>query len=94
MELVYFVLVCFGLTQIIVDSKILAPIRPSFSLFHCSMCMGFWVGMILALGSGFVSIWNYNGLEVFLMGTLGSGSSYMLSLLTKWLSSGKECPLK
>ena len=83
MELVYFIFVCYGLTQILVDGKILEPIRPDFKLFHCTMCMGFWVGMILALCSDHLSLWNYSGLEIFLMGTLGSGTSYLLSLITK-----------
>ena len=83
MDLIFFVLVCYGLTQIIVDGKILEPVRPKYMLFHCSMCMGFWVGMALAFLSDYTNLWNFQKLDIFLMGTLGSGTTFFLTMLVK-----------
>ena len=51
LELFWFCLAAYGLTQIVVYSKVFEPIRPKFGwwgdLFHCPMCVGFWVGVFL-----------------------------------------------
>ena len=51
MDLVYFILAAYGMTFIIVYGKIFEDIRPNKdytkkwnTLFHCPLCMGFWVG--------------------------------------------------
>jgi len=56
MQLVYFSLVCAGLTQILVYGKIFDKIRPTQGwmgeLLSCPMCTGFWSGLFLGcLGS-------------------------------------------
>jgi hypothetical protein len=52
MSTILLILGCYGITMLIVQSKIMEPLRLSFtddSLFHymlnCMMCMGFWVGL-------------------------------------------------
>jgi len=56
-ELVLFILVCYGATNIIVYGSLFEKLRnffvkinPSFigKLFTCSVCMGFWVGVCVA----------------------------------------------
>tara|TARA_R100001480_G_scaffold154167_1_gene158736 strand:+ start:6602 stop:6910 length:309 start_codon:yes stop_codon:yes gene_type:complete len=46
------ILACYGMTTIIVTSKLMLPLRDSlkrFSFLHklvnCMLCMGFWVGV-------------------------------------------------
>ena len=56
LDLLLFCLVVFGTVNIITVSKIGAPWRKKASeintklgdLFHCPMCMGFWVGLVLS----------------------------------------------
>ena len=54
MDLLYFVLASYGLTFILVYGKIFEDIRPEKdytkkwnTLFHCPLCVGFWVGAFL-----------------------------------------------
>ena len=83
MELLYFVLCAYGLTQIITYSKILEPIRPDYYFFHCPMCMGFWVGVLLMFLNPFTELFIFD-VSVFnavLLGSLSSGTSYALCAL-------------
>ena len=45
-----FILACYGMTTILVYGKIFNPVRPKTGffgdLFKCTLCTGFWVGMI------------------------------------------------
>jgi hypothetical protein len=53
--LTYFVFICYGITSIVVQSKLFKPLREiiktksSFfgSLLNCMMCFGFWVGLFV-----------------------------------------------
>lgn len=52
--MIWFILAAYGLTQILVYSKIFESIRPRRDQYgligymaNCAMCMGFWVGMFL-----------------------------------------------
>ena len=63
MELLYFVLASYGLTFILVYGKIFEDLRPpkNYSkkwntLFHCPLCIGFWVGCLLFLINGFLLV--------------------------------------
>lgn len=94
MDIVLILLACFGLTTILVDSKIMDSFREwagqvEFfkSLLACAMCTGFWVGLyfsimlffLLTLGNIGVSLWILKG--VFYLLTLpfaSSGVSWML----------------
>jgi len=90
MELLYFILVCYGMTQIIVYGSIFDKVRPNpeflrgfGKLFHCPLCMGFHVGWVVFLMfwcSG-VQMWNNIYLGCFLCGCLSSGTTYILSML-------------
>ncbi len=75
-----FVLVCYGLTQILVYGHIFDAIRPKWKFFHCPMCIGFWNGLAVFLGFWFCGIYLFPHVIVgsFLYGCLSSGTSYAL----------------
>lgn len=90
MELLYFILICYGLTQIICYGKIFDGLRPSREsfyglglLFHCSMCMGFHVGYTVYLLSYFGELFTFKFgfIDMFFMACLSSGTSYILDKL-------------
>ena len=87
MELIYFILCAFGLTQILVYGAIFDGIRPKNGklgeLLNCPMCMGFWVGVYLWSINGLTELFNfdYNFINLLLLGFLSSGSSYILSMI-------------
>ena len=90
MELIWFCLAAYGLTQIIVYGKIFDSIRPTKDLtkmwtvlFHCPMCMGFWVGLFLFFVNGFTELFtfDYNIVNMLICGCVSSGTSYILSVL-------------
>ena len=85
MDLIYFVLCAYGLTQILIYSHIFDKIRPDKKFFKCSMCMGFWVGVLLYLINGFTEIFSfeYNFINPILLGCLSSGTSYMLGMIIR-----------
>lgn len=84
MNLLTFILIAYGLTQILCYGKILENIRPKEGklgeLFSCSMCTGFWVGVFLAILDPFTGLFNLAEalFDPFLMGFLSSGTSYIL----------------
>jgi len=91
-ELLYFTLIAYGLTQILVysDLPLLKRLRPSKAraggygkVFHCPMCMGFHVGWFLMLLSPFTELFNFDitVTNFFLLGWLSSGTSYVLSMV-------------
>jgi hypothetical protein len=87
MWLLYFVLVCFGLTNILVYGSIFNCIRPKQGLwgelFKCPMCMGFHVGYVIALLMNLSSMFNIstNIVDTFLLACLSSGTSYVFCSL-------------
>jgi len=92
MELLYFVLACYGLTFILVYGKIFESIRPKKNpekmwtlLFHCPLCMGFWVGCILFLINGGTELFtfDYTITNFFICGFISAGTSYALSMIVK-----------
>jgi hypothetical protein len=83
LELFYFILSCYGLTQILTFSKIFEKLRPTHYFFHCPMCVGFWSGVLLLFLNPFTELFTFdvslvNGL---LLGSLSSGTSYALCML-------------
>jgi len=83
-------LAAYGLTQILVYGKIFDSIRPTKDLtkmwtvlFHCPMCMGFWVGLFLFSINGFTELFtfDYNIVNMLICGCVSSGTSYILSVL-------------
>ena len=83
MGLVYFILICFGITQILCYGTIFDSIRPKHQFFHCPMCIGFWVGLFVwALGPYTeLFILDRSFMTGFFMACLSSGTSYMLNML-------------
>ena len=84
MDLVYFALAAYGLTQILVYGKIFQDIRLSKEkfkgFFHCPMCVGFWSGSFLFGINGFTELFtfDYNLANFFILSWLSSGTSYLL----------------
>jgi len=83
MDLIYFALVCAGMTQILCFGAIFDPIRPKYHFFHCPMCIGFWVGAFVWSLSPYTELFtfDYGFITGFLLGCLSSGTSYMLNML-------------
>ncbi len=98
MELIYFVLASFGLTQILAYGTILDSIRPTKGklgeLFKCSMCLGFHSGWVM-----FLLFWN-SGVFLFpniiigaaVMSFISSGTSYVLDKVVS--DNGVEISIK
>ena len=90
MQLLWFMLAAFGLTQILVYGKIFDKYRPTKEdykgwgeIFHCPMCMGFWVGVFLFIVNGFTELFtfDYNLINAFICGSVSSGTSYTMNML-------------
>ena len=83
MDLVYFILCAFGLTNILVYGSIFHKIRPKQQFFHCPMCIGFWVGVFLLVTNQFTELFMFEHTlyNAFVLGCLSSGTSYMLSMM-------------
>jgi len=82
-ELLYFILCSFGLTQILVYGSVFDSIRPKHHFFHCTMCIGFWVGAFLWSINDLTELFNfdYKIINMLLLGCLSSGSSYVLNTI-------------
>ena len=87
LELFWFCLAAYGLTQIVVYSKVFEPIRPKFGwwgdLFHCPMCVGFWVGVFL-FGVNYnteLFTFEYTVANFLVCGCVSSAVSYVLSMV-------------
>jgi len=83
LALIPFILICYGATTIICFGKVFDAIRPKSHLFHCPLCMGFWVGFIMhfLFAALSMALMPSGLLAAFLMGLLSAGTSYVLSAL-------------
>lgn len=90
MDLLYFVLTAYGLTQILIFGSIFNKIRPSKdwlggfgNLFYCPLCMGFWSGAFLFGINGHTELFTfeYNLANALILGWLSSGTCYLMSVL-------------
>ena len=83
MELLYFILCAYGLTQILAYGSVFDKIRPKHRFFHCPMCMGFWIGVFLVGINRYTELFTFdnNIINYFLLGCLSSGTSYVLCTL-------------
>jgi len=73
------VLTAYGITNVLSESKILAPYRNKLKgklleMVKCYMCLGFWVGMALGW------FWRSPTDIIILDGFLGSSVCWLLSL--------------
>lgn len=83
MNLLIFILCSYGLTSILIYSKIFERIRPKHYFFRCPQCVGFWVSCFIWLISSQTTlfIFDYNLITGFLLSCLGSGTSYVLCMI-------------
>ena len=80
--MIWFILACYGLTQVLVYGSIFNSIRPEHHFFHCPMCMGFWAGVLVCLISPWTELFTFetNLVNLLLCGWLSSGTSYALCM--------------
>jgi len=89
MGLLNFILCAYGMTFILIYGSIFNPIRPAKGklgeLFHCPLCIGFWVGCFLFLINGGTELFTfeYTITNLFICGWLSAGTSYFLSMIVK-----------
>ena len=90
MDLIYFILTAYGLTQILIFGSIFNKVRPTKKwlngfgkLFHCPMCMGFHVGWFLLMISPYTELFSFdiNVVNFLLLGCLSSATSYVLNMV-------------
>jgi hypothetical protein len=87
MSFIWFCIVSYGLTQLLVYAKILERIRPTDGflgdLLSCPMCTGFWVGIFLWCVSGYTTLFNFDSslITALLLGFAGSASGYVPNVL-------------
>ena len=83
MTFIWFCLVSYGLTQILVYGKIFDPIRPKSGklgqLLDCPMCTGFWVGLFLWSVKDYTQLFTFDNSFVtgLLLGFAGSAAAYV-----------------
>ena len=83
MTFIWFCLVSYGLTQILVYGKIFDPIRPKSGklgqLLECPMCTGFWVGLFLWFVKDYTQLFTFDNSVVtgLLLGFAGSAAAYI-----------------
>ena len=82
-ELLFFILCAYGMTQILVYGTLFDNFRPSHKFFHCPMCIGFWAGVFLLLLNPFTELFTceVSAANAFLLGCMSSGTSYALCML-------------
>jgi len=87
-----FLLTAYGMTFIIVYGKIFEDIRPKKdyskkwnTLWNCPLCLSFHVGWFLTLLSPHTELWSFDVtfINMFLLGCLSAGTSYLLSMVIK-----------
>ncbi len=87
MGLFYFLLSCHGLTQILVYGKVFDKIRPTQGwmgqLLSCTMCTGFWVGLLLWSINTHTTLFSFdnNYTTGILLGFIASAVSYTADIL-------------
>ena len=89
-NLLWFTIAAYGMTQILVYGSIFNKIRPSKNwlhgfgeLFHCPMCMGFWVGAFLCGINRGTQLFTFEPslINCFILGCVSSGTSYILNVM-------------
>lgn len=100
MEILIFILISYGITNIIVFGTIFDPLREFLmklnpgilgSLVTCMMCSSFWVGVVLSLFvvSPIGSIFSVSGLLLyFLTGCFTSGSVWLIHTIQEFFERG------
>ena len=83
MTFIWFCLISYGLTQILVYGKIFDPIRPKSGklgqLLKCPMCTGFWVGLFLWFVKDYTQLFTFDDSFItgLLLGFASSAAAYV-----------------
>lgn len=79
-HLILFILTCYGLTNILMYGKILNKVRPDWELLKCSMCTGFWSGLLINCLFYYLNCAIFDNIYLgsILAGFLSSGTCYIL----------------
>lgn len=86
MTFIWFCLISYGLTQILVYGKIFDPVRPKSGWFgqllKCPMCTGFWVGIFLWFVKDYTQLFTFDNsfVTAFLLGCASSAAAYLGSM--------------
>ena len=86
MTFIWFCLISYGLTQILVYGKIFDRIRPKSGklgqLLECPMCTGFWVGLFLWFVKDYTQLFTFDNsfVTAFLLGCASSAAAYLGSM--------------
>ena len=89
METLHFILCAYGMTFILIYGSIFNKIRPTKGklgeLFHCPLCLGYWVGIFLCAVNGYTELFSFDKslVTAFLCGCLSAGTSYFITMLLK-----------
>lgn len=97
MEILLAVLLVYGITNIIVQSSLFAPVRDAVSrrvdcscfwlyfyrLITCMMCLGFWVGAFVGFFYG-----PFHPLNIIFNGAIFSGTTWILHCIVMFLGNG------
>ena len=87
METLHFILCSYGLTFILIYGSIFNSIRPTKGklgeLFHCPLCLGFWVGIFLWFVRHQTELFTFDDSLVtgLLLGFAASASAYVGSMV-------------
>jgi hypothetical protein len=91
MDLLYFVLSSWGMTQILVYGSIFEAQREWImeksnwfgTLINCPMCTGFWVGAFLFGINGLTELFNfeYNIANLLILSFISSATSYAMNII-------------
>lgn len=101
-----FILACYGITRILVDSKITQPLRqlvgkiplvgkhlyggPHEGLLSCSLCAGTWVGLALTYG-GLRILEGTNPLVYALNAVIGGAVAYIVTVIVDTVEAWHDC---
>jgi hypothetical protein len=90
-DLLYFILASWGMTQILVYGSIFEDARDWIveksdwlgTLINCPMCTGFWAGAFLFGINGLTELFNfeYNIANLFILSCVASATSYALNVI-------------
>lgn len=98
MQLLVFLLTCYGMTHVVTLSKLFAPIREVLLKrfpktlgywVKCQLCFGLWAG----LGWALVGLWPptgiYRPLDLLAAGCISSGFCWMMRVVLYRLGEGE-----
>jgi len=96
-DLIAFILLCWGITNVLVNSKLFKPLRDRLQpvpfigqMSHCTMCMGWWVGLaVSALGMDVTDIGYDYRLEYVADAFVSSGTCWIIHVVLVKLGSDK-----